>query len=255
MKNIRAIFENTFKESLRQRILVLLIVFALLMIMVSVLLEPFALGEAPKIMRDFGLAAASIFAILTTIIIGSALIHKDVEKRTLFTVLAKPVRRSEIVIGKFLGLGALVTMLVLAMLLIHQIALVVYEGRFDLYLLVAFPFTVLEVSVILGIILLFSSFSSVTLTSIMGAIFFIVGHAMPDLKLFADTTNAAALKHIAYGFYYILPNLENFNYRSDLAYGIPLQTDGILFSISYGVIYTILLLYLTTIIFETREFK
>jgi len=255
MKRIKAIFENTFKESLRQKILILLIVFALLLIIVSVFLEPFALGEAPKIMRDFGLAAASLFGVLTTIIVGSALIHKDVEKRTLYTVLAKPVRRSEIILGKFLGLGTLVALLVLAMLVIHQIVLFVYEGTLDPYLLIAFPFTVLEVSVILAILLLFSSFTSATLTSIMGVIFFVVGHAMPDLKLFAESTKIAALKHIAYGFYYLLPNLDNFNIRTDLAYKIPLQTDQIIFSVCYGVMYTIFLLYLTALVFERREFK
>jgi ABC-type transport system involved in multi-copper enzyme maturation permease subunit len=255
MNRVKAIFENTFKESLRQRILLLLIIFALLMIVVSVFLEPFALGEAPKIMRDFGLAAASLFGVLTTIIVGSALIHKDVEKRTLYTVLVKPVRRSEIVIGKFLGMGALVTILVLAMLVIHQIVLFISEGRFDTYLLISFPFTVIEISVILGVLLLFSAFSSTTLTSVMGVIFFVVGHAMPDLKLFAESTKIVAFKHIAYGFYYLLPNLDNFNFRTDLAYKIPLQTDQILFSICYGVIYTLFLLYLTTIVFERREFK
>ncbi|MBE0433571.1 ABC transporter permease subunit [candidate division WOR-3 bacterium] len=255
MHRIKAIIENTFKEGLRQRILLLLIVFTLLLIVMSVFLEPFALGESPKIMRDLGLAAASLFGVLTTIIVGSALIHKDIEKRTLYTVLAKPVRRSEIVLGKFLGLGALVCLLVLAMLLIHQLVIFLYEGSFDFHLLIAFPFTILEVGVMLGILLLFSSFSSTTLTSIMGVIFFVIGHALPDLKLFAETTKAPALKHIAYAFYYVLPNLDNFNFRMDLAYKAPLPTDQLIFSICYGIMYTVFLLYVTTLIFERREFK
>lgn len=255
MHRIKAIIENTFKEGLRQRILLLLIVFTLLLIVMSIFLEPFALGEAPKIMRDLGLAAAGLFGVLTTIIVGSALIHKDIEKRTLYTVLAKPVRRSEIVLGKFLGLGALVCLLVLAMLLIHQLMILLYEGSFDFHLLIAFPFTVLEVAVMLGILLFFSSFSSTTLTSIMGVIFFVIGHALPDLKLFAETTQVAALKHVAYAFYYVLPNLDNFNFRMDLAYKTPLPADQLLFSICYGIMYTVFLLYLTTLIFERREFK
>ena len=255
MHRIKAIFENTFKEGLRQRILLLLVVFTLILIVLSMFLEPFALGEAPKIMRDLGLAAAALFGVLTTIIVGSALIHKDIEKRTLYTVLAKPVRRSEIVLGKFLGLAALVSVLVLAMLAIHQLIILLYEGTFDPRLLIAFPFTILEVSVMLGILLLFSSFSSTTLTSIMGVIFFVVGHALPDLKLFAETTTVGALKHIAYAFYYVLPNLDNFNFRMDLAYRVPLSADQIIFSICYGVMYTIFLLYVTTLVFERREFK
>jgi ABC-type transport system involved in multi-copper enzyme maturation permease subunit len=255
MHRVLAIFENTFKEALRQKILALLGVFALLLIVVSVFLEPFALGEASKIMRDFGLAVTSLFGVLTTIIIGSALIHRDIEKRTLYTVLSKPVRRGEIVAGKFLGLAALVALLVLAMLLIHQLIIFVQEGSFAPTLLIAFPFTLLEVSVILGILLLFSSFSSSTLTSIMGAIFFVAGHAMPDLKLFAESTRIEALKNIAYAFYYFLPNLSNFNFRTDLSYNISLPADEVIFSICYGVLYTLFLLYVTTLVFEYREFK
>jgi ABC-type transport system involved in multi-copper enzyme maturation permease subunit len=255
MHRVVAILENTFKEALRQRILVLLVVFAVILIVISVFMEPFALGEAPKIMRDLGLATASLFGVLTTIIIGSTLIHKDIEKKTIYTVLSRPVKRSEVILGKFLGLSALVFVLVLAMLLIHQVVLLISEGAFDLRLLISLPFTMLEIMVLLGILLLFSSFSSTTMTSIMGVIFFVVGHAMPDLKLFADQTMVPVLKSIAYAFYYILPNLENFNLRIDLTYGLPLYADMLTFSIAYGIMYIVFLLYVTTIVFEHREFK
>ncbi|MCK4941327.1 ABC transporter permease subunit [candidate division WOR-3 bacterium] len=255
MHRVIAILENTFKESIRQKILLLLVVFAILLIGISLFMEPFALGEAPKIMRDFGLAAASLFGILTTIIIGSTLIRKDVEKKTIYTVLSKPVKRSEVILGKFLGLSALVTLLVLAMLMMQQLVIFAYEGAFDPRLLIALPFTIIEVMVLLGILLLFSSFSSTTMTSIMGVIFFVVGHAMPDLKLFADQASVVLLKYVTYGFYYVLPNLENFNLRIELAYGLPLYADQILFSMCYGVMYITFLLYLTTLVFEGREFK
>jgi hypothetical protein len=93
------------------------------------------------------------------------------------------------------------------------------------------------------------------MTSIMGVIFFVVGHAMPDLKLFADQSTVSSFKSVAYAFYYVLPNLENFNMRIDLAYGLPLHADRILFSLLYGVMYIIMLLYITKLIFERREFK
>ena len=255
MHRIIAILENTFKESLRQKILLLLVVFAVILIIISVFLEPFALGEAPKIMRDFGLAAASLFGVLTTIIIGSALMHKDIEKKTIYTVLSKPVKRSEVILGKFFGLSALVFLLVFAMLIIHQLVIFLYEGTFDPVLLISLPFTMIEVMVLLGILLLFSSFSSTTMSSIMGVIFFVVGHALPDLKLFADQSKIIVFKYLAYGFYYVLPNLENFNLRIDLAYKLPLYSDQIIFSLLYGIMYIIFLLYVTKIIFERREFK
>lgn len=255
MHRIRAIIENTFKESLRQRILMLLVVFTVLVIIVSLFMEPFALGEAPRILRDFGLAAAALFGVLVVIIIGSTLIHKDIEKRTIYTVITKPVKRSEIIIGKFLGLLLLLFILECAMAIIHQLVIFVYEGAFDPSLLLVIPFTMLEIMILLGILLLFSSFSSPAMSALMGIIFFVIGHASPDLKLFADQSKVPFLKHLAYGFYYVLPNLENFNIRIDVVHKLPLHADQILFSICYGLMYTVFLLYLSVIIFERREFK
>ncbi len=255
MHRIWAIVENTFKEGMRQRIFMLLVIFSILVIVVSIFLGPFALGEAPKILRDIGLAAASLFGVLIAIIIGSTLIHKDIEKRTIYTIVTKPVKRSEIIIGKFLGLLLLIAILECAMAAIHQLVIYCLEGSFDLRLLIAIPFSIIEIMILLGILLLFSSFSTPILSAIMGIIFFVIGHASPDLKLFADQIKIVATKYLAYGFYYVLPNLENLNFRNDLVHRLSIYPDQVLFSICYGLIYTIFLLYLSIIIFEKREFK
>jgi len=255
MRRILAIIENTFKEALRQRVLILIGVFSAVIIMVSVFLEPFALGEAPKILRDIGLAVPAFFGVLVVIIVGSALIHKDIEKRTIYTVITKPVKRSEIIIGKFLGLLLLILVLEFAMALIQQLTLLLYEGSVDLSLFIAFPFILLEIAVLLGILLLFSSFSTPTLSAVMGVLFFMIGHASPDLKMFADQVRVPFIKYLAYAFYNVLPNLENFNYRLELVYKLPLSADQLLFALSYGLIYTLFLVYLSIIIFERREFK
>ncbi len=255
MHRIWALVENTFKEGLRQRILMLILLFSILVIIVSIFIGPFALGEAPKIIRDVGLAAASLFGVLVVIIIGSTLIHNDIEKRTIYTVITKPVKRSEIIVGKFLGLLLLIAILVCAMAVIHQLVIYILEGSFDLPLLIAIPFSLIEIMILLSILLLFSSFSTPALSAVMGIIFFIIGHASPDLKLFADQTHISTTRYLAYGFYYLLPNLENFNLRIDLVHRLPLHSDQVIFSICYGIIYTIFLLYLSVIIFEKREFK
>ncbi|MGB3479686.1 MAG: ABC transporter permease [bacterium] len=255
MHRIWAICENTFKEGLRQRILVILLAFAILIIVISVFLGPFALGEVPKIVRDVGLSAASFFSVLVVIIIGSTLIRKDIEKRTIFTVVTKPVWRSEIIIGKFIGLLLLIIIIQGTMTIIQQLVIFVFEGAFDLPILVALPFSLIEVMILLGILLVFSSFSSPTLSAIMGVIFYIIGHASPDLKLFADQSKIPAMKYLAYGFYYIMPNLENFNYRLELVHKLPLYADQLIFTVAYGMIYTVFLIYLAILVFEGREFK
>jgi ABC-type transport system involved in multi-copper enzyme maturation permease subunit len=255
MHRIWAVAENTFKEALRQRILALLIVFSILLIVLGLFLEPFAIGESPKIIRDFGLAILTIFGVLVVIIVGSTLIYKDIEKRTLYTVITRPIKRSEIILGKFIGLSLLIALLLCAMAIIHQVVIFIYEGVFDIPLLLAVPFALLEIMLLLGILMLFSSYSSPALTAFFGIIFFVVGHASPDLKLFAEQINAPFIKCLAYGFYYLIPNLENFNLRLELVHRLPIYADQILFSACYGIIYIIFLLYLAIMIFERREFK
>jgi ABC-type transport system involved in multi-copper enzyme maturation permease subunit len=255
MNRIVAIAENTFKEALRQRILLLLIIFSILLIIISIFLGPFAIGESPKILRDIGLAVAPFFGILVVIIIGSTLVYKDIEKRTIYTVITKPVKRSEIILGKFCGFIALIAILLCAMAIIQQLVIFMYEGVFDFSLLIAVPFSLLEIMVLLGILLLFSSFSSPALSALFGSIFFIMGHATPSLNAFAAQVESPALKFLSHIVYYILPNLENFNFRLELVHKLPLYGDQLFFSVCYGLIYTIFLLYIATIIFEKREFK
>ncbi len=255
MHRIWAIAENTFKEGLRQRILLLMVVFSVILILLSLFLEPFALGESPKILRDLGLAVISLFGILVVIIIGSGLVWKDIERRTIYTIITKPVKRSEIILGKFFGLLSLIVILEVSMAAIHQFLILVYEGKFDPAMLIALPFSLIEVMVVLGILLLFSSYSSPALSAIMGIIFYLVGQVIPDLKLFAEGVRFGFIKYLAYGLYYILPNLANFNFRLELVHKLPLQSAQILFSICYGLIYTIFLIYLAVVIFEKKEFK
>jgi ABC-type transport system involved in multi-copper enzyme maturation permease subunit len=255
MHRIWAVAENTLEEGLRQKVLLILVVFSIILLIASFFMTPFALGESRKLISDFGLGIASLLGVLTVIIIGSALIYKDIERRTIYTIVARPVRRLEIVIGKFLGLVILIAFLQLGMAVIQQIIIVVNEGKPTLALLANIPFELLEIMVLSGILLLFSSFSTPALSSIGAVIIFVIGHAAPDIKLFAEQTAAGFLKYLTLLVYYLLPNLENFNYRLELVHKLPLHADQIIFSICYGLIYTVFVLYVTTLVFERREFK
>lgn len=243
------------KEGLRQKTLLILVVFSIILLITSFFMTPFALGESVKLIRDFGLGIASLLGVLTVIIIGSALIYKDIERRTIYTVVARPVRRFEIIIGKFLGLVILIALLQLGMAIIQQLIIFINEGKPALVLMANIPFELLEIMVLSGILLFFSSFSTPALSSVGAVIVFVIGHAAPDIKLFAEQSAAGVLKYVALLFYYLLPNLENFNYRLEFVHKLPIHTDQVIFSACYGLIYTLFLLYVTTLVFERREFK
>lgn len=250
-----AIALNTYKECIRQRVLLLILIFAVLLIIISMFIDPFTLGETYKIIRDVGLAAIQLLGILLVLVIGSMLIFRDSERRTIYTVIAKPVKRSEIILGKFFGLLAVIALLQTAMAIVQQLVIFINEGQFALPLLASLPLGLLEVMIMISIILLFSSASSPALSTIFGILVYLIGHASMDIKLFVQQTGNPAIKLLADIFYYFLPNLENFNIRLELVYGLPIGLDRVLFSIAYGLAYTVFALYLAIIAFRTKEFK
>jgi len=255
IKRAWAIARNIYLEGLRQRIFTIAVVFAVFLIGLSVFLGPFSLGEINKIIRDFGLGISSLLGIFIIVTIGSAILYRDLERRTIYTIITRPVRAREIILGKFIGLCLLVFSITAAMAVIQQLVILMFDGRLDLHILLAPLFGCFEIMIMTGIMLLFASYSSSTFSSIMTVIIYVVGHASPDLKIFAETVKVPVLKFLSNAAYYLLPNLENFNLRQDVVYRLPLPADQIGFSVCYGLAYTIVVLYIAVIIFERREFK
>ncbi|MEN3043691.1 MAG: ABC transporter permease subunit [Candidatus Hydrothermales bacterium] len=255
MKGIFVISKNTFKELTRQKIFFIIVFFGFTMLFVTFFLYPLSVGEQSKILRDFGLSAITFFNILLVIITGSTLLHKEMDKRTIYLVITTPVRRREIIIGKFFGLLSVVLVNVFFMEFFHQLLILLNDKRFDFNMFVAlYPF-IYEISVIISLLIFFSTFTGVLFSAFIGFLFYIIGHLIESLKLFAEITKYPLLKFLSYTFYYILPNFEHFNIKNKIVYeGIP-GKEYFIFSSFYGLVYIIFLIYLSTIIFERKEFK
>jgi len=255
IKRVWAIARNIYLEGLRQKIFTIAVIFAMLLIVLSMFLGPFSLGETSKIIRDFGLGVSSLLGIFIIVTIGSAILYRDLERRTIYTIITRPIQPREIILGKFLGLCLLVFSITAAMAVIQQLVILMFEGRLDLHILLAPFFGCFEIMIMTGIMLLLASYSSSTFSSIMTVIIYVVGHASLDLKVFTETVKMPMLKFLSSAAYYLLPNLENFNLRLDVVYRQPLPADQIGYSVCYGLAYAIAVLYIAVIIFERREFK
>ncbi len=255
MKRIIAISLNNFKESVRQKIFIIIIIFGILLLITSFFLFPLSVGEQSKIIRDFGLSIITFLNIVILIITGGTLIYKEIEKRTIYITLSAPVRRNEVIIGKFIGLFLVILINLISMSILHQILIFFTDKRFDPEIFISlFPF-LFEISIMIALMILFSSFSSYLFSSFMGAIIYLIGHSIESLKEFAEISKSTFLKIISYIFYYLLPNLEIFNIKNEVVYKNLPSLNYFLFSTSYGIAYTIFLLILSIIIFEKREFK
>ncbi|MFQ5743483.1 MAG: ABC transporter permease [Acidobacteriota bacterium] len=249
-----AIALHTFKEAIRDRILVLFLVFAMLMMAFSTVLSWLTVGSELKIVTDVGLAALAFFGMLVAVFVGITLVHKEVEKRTIYAVLAKPVPRWLFLVGKYVGLMATLAA-VLGLMAIFYLALVSWKGgRFPAYLLAAIWLTYLEVSVITAVAILFSCFTTPMLAAVFTLGIYLLGHLSWGLGELADRL-PSGVAWMVNGIYYLLPDLETFNVRPQVVHDQSLPAGYLWQALLYSAAYTGGMLVLAVIIFRRRDLK
>jgi Cu-processing system permease protein len=253
-ERISGVALNTFRESLRDRVLITLIIFAVLVMGGARVIQPLALGEEAKIIKDLGLSAITLFSVLIAVLVGGRIVYREIEKRTIYVMLAKPVRRWEFILGKYLGLMAVLVVSLAVMTAAFYVILLILGVGAPLYLLLAVLMTLFELAILTAVAVLFSTFS----TPITGAVFtfavYFVGHLTRDLRLLAAMSPSPVVKAVSYFSYYVLPNLSNFNIRPEVVYGAVLDPYALLLSGAYAVVYTATLLLLAVVVFNRREF-
>ena len=253
-----AIAFNTYREAVRDRVLYNLILFALLIVGSSVIFGQISLQISRIVLINLGLTAISLFGIVIAIFIGIGLVSKEIEKRTLYTVLAaRPVRRWEFITGKFLGL--VMTLTVNAGLMsVGFFAAVLYVshglGRGDLQLLTAIYFILLEFVMITALALLFSTFSTPVFSSIFAFAIFAIGTFGEDLRGFARMAHGAA-HWMMTAAAYLVPNFASLNVISQVAHDTPVEPKLILLNTLYALVYTAAVLTASVWIFERRNLK
>jgi len=255
---VAAIALNTFKESVRDRVLYNLILFVLILIGASVFVSELSLDQESKFIMDLGLSLMLIFGALIAIFIGVGLVFKEIDKRTIYNLLSKPVHRYEFIIGKFLGLSMTLAVNCVVMIVGIELALIYVNGGFvplQLTLLPAAYLIFLELALIVAIALMFSSFSTPMLAALFTFAVYIIGHFSRDLHLAADLANSALARVLLMGLYYLLPNLSNFSFIREASHGQTVPLSMALTATVYAIIYASVLLSAAVIIFQKRNFK
>ena len=255
MSRVGAIATNTIREVARERVVLVLAVFGLGLVAASQVLAPLALGEGRKVVTDFGLAGASALATLLAIVLGSSLLHKELDRRTLYAVMAKPIHRSEFLVGKFAGLWASAAVLFSAMIAMTLALLALRYGTGPGPMLGAFALSLAELLVVAAVVVLFSAFTTPLLTAFFTAATLLAGHFAEDLHYFATHGATPALAAVTESIYWLLPHLDVFNARGLVAHGVPIEPERVAFASAYAVLYAGAVLVLASAIFERREFK
>jgi ABC-type transport system involved in multi-copper enzyme maturation permease subunit len=254
---IASIAANTFREAVRDRVLYNLIAFALLLSGAAIFVGQISLDIEKLVVINLGLTAVSLFGIVIAIFIGIGLVSKEIEKRTLYTVLSRPVRRWEFIVGKFFGLaGTLVVNTFLMAIGVFGALLYVAHKltRPDALILVALYFIVLQFLIICALALLFSSFSSPLLAAVFTFSLFVIGSFAEDLRGFAGMVHGIT-RWLAVGTAYLVPNFAAFNVISSIAHEQPVAQQLIFNNTLYALLYAAMALSGAVLIFEHRNLK
>ncbi|MBN2467734.1 MAG: ABC transporter permease [Deltaproteobacteria bacterium] len=246
---------NTFREAIRDKVLYSLFFFAVVMIGISMILDHLTIGERTKIIKDFGLASILLFGVLIAVFVGIGLVYKEIEKKTIYNILSKPIHRYQFILGKYLGLVMVLFSEVALMSIVFLAMLYFYEGTVDCYLFYAIGTTFIELMVITAFALLFSSFSTPILSGLFTLSFYIIGHLTSDLLELGQKGYSRFFECIATALYYLIPNLEFFNLKGDVVYHKPISAEYLFFACSYGLLYILLLLLISIVVFQTRDLK
>ena len=257
MSRIVHIASNTFREAVRDRVLYNLIAFALLLSGAAILVGQISIDIERLVVVNLGLTAVSLFGVVIAIFIGIGLVSKEMEKRTLYTVLSRPVRRWEFIVGKFLGLTGTLFVNTFFMAIGVFAALLYMFHKFqssDAWILVALFFIVLQFLILCSLALLFSSFSSPLLSAVFAFSLFVIGSFAEDLRGFARMSHGLT-QWLATGAAYLVPNFSALNVIGQVAHEQPVSGQLIAYNTAYALAYSAMAISGAVLIFERRNLK
>jgi ABC-type transport system involved in multi-copper enzyme maturation permease subunit len=250
-----ALAHNTFREGVRDRLYAVVGVFGGVVLVSTFVVGPLSLGQQVRITQDIGLASISILGLLIAVLVGTGIVYREIEKKTIYTVLSKPMSGWEFIAGKFLGLVGTVGMLVGGMTLVFVAMNMFLTRDFQTQIIVAILLVWMELVLLISLSVLMSTLCSPILGAIFTFMFYVIGHASADLKELAVRFGTPGLKAVSQVIYYVLPNLEYLNVRGKAIHGVEIGGSYVGFACAYALLYSIVFLIIAVLAFERREFK
>lgn len=255
LSSIATIAGNTVREAIRSKVLYIFLVFAVIMIGSGVLVSTLSYVERPRIMQDVGFAAIRIFGVAIAIFVGIGLVHKEVERRTIYTILSKPISRSVFLLGKYFGLVATVWLITFVMALAFIAVSYASEAPVTLAHYVALVLSAMELCLITAVAIFFSTFAAPLFASLYSVGIYLAGHLSRDLRDLGAASKSPAFKEFGAWAHRVLPDLEGFNLTTYAAHGIPVTAAEFWYPIFYAVGYSAIILIGAMLIFEKRDFR
>lgn len=251
---LSAFISQTFKEAIRNKILYGIGFFAVAIFLFSMVLGELSLYEQERVIRDVGMTFLMIMGIALAIYTGVGMLHKEIDRRIIYTILSKPVRRYQVIIGKFIGISFTLFVELAAMFLVFICLLLVRGMSVDMTLFQAFWLTYIESLVIAAAALMFSTFSSAMLSTLMSAGFVVLALLNPQIGFYAEREKTMEIRAAMRGAQFILPNFGHFDVSTQVSYALDIPASHVIWSTCHGLAYIVVLICIASVILEKRDF-
>jgi len=250
---ILAVAANTYRETVRERVLYNLVLFAVLMTLSGLLMKQLSIRQDERIIKDIGLAAMELFGTLIAVFMGVGLVSKEIERRSLYPLLAKPLGRSEFILGKFAGLGFTLLVNVAVMTAGLYVTLAATHAVFDPNLLKAVYTMLLGLLLVVALALLFSALSSSMLMAAVGTVIVVVAGHFSDIVRNMQQVVPGMPGWLSQALYYALPNFRNFDLKSRVVHFDPVPFSDLGWISLYATAYLGVVLALALAVFRSRD--
>jgi len=249
------IIKNTFKEIVRNKFLYLILFFAFIFIIFSILLWKLTIWEDNKIIVDFWLAMIEIFWIIWVLFVGSQLLFKEVEWKTIFLILSKPIKRYEFILWKFFGFSLTIA-LIIALQSVLFIAVLLFKSiQIDLLIIMSLIFIFLKLEILLAMVFFFSSFMSSILTILVTIMIYFISHSFNSIVDMTNRFKNELLTNLIQVFQLLFPPFEALNIKDVIWWFTNFDFVFYISNIFYSILYLGFLLYFTVLIFNKKEFE
>jgi Cu-processing system permease protein len=255
MSRVWVIATNTFREAVRDRILNSILFFAVILLAVSLGLREVSIGDTDKVVRGVALGGVSFLASLIALFLGVSLVYKEIERRTIYTLAAKPIARWQLLLGKYLGIWITLAVEVVLLFALYVLIVSPQQGLPGLPVLVAAVMLMVELSLLSAWAMLFSTFASPVTATAYSLCIFLIGHFADDLHMFGERAEPGMFRTAVLALYRVVPNLETFNLRAEAVHGVAVPWSELAWSTMYGLGYTAAVLALAMLTFTKRDFK
>jgi Cu-processing system permease protein len=255
LRAVRLVALNTMRELLRNKLLYNLLFFAVLLIASSLFIAQLTIGQWDRIILDMGLAAAELAGILIAILIGVSVVAGEIDRKTIFPTLAKPLSRGAFIAGRYAGLAVMLAVNVAVMTVSVAVVLRMAGYPLSRTASAAALLIFIELLVMAAAAVFFSSFTTPILASAFSLSLFLIGHLVGSLQAFAHRTKSGLARTMTIAAYRVLPDLELFNLKAQAANELPVPAGATSTAVAYGVVYAAIFLLLAMAIFSRRDLK